>query len=85
MIPFGTVITVDDEGGKTVVLESDLIIFGTLVNSGFLSNRALITLDDGLIDSTGGGTLQNVCKNFPSRGIDSYWYWSSKFWMLRLI
>ena len=70
VIPVGTTITVDDQGGKTVVLNKNLIIYGTLVNDGFLSNRALITIKSGgLIDLSNGGEIENVCGNYQSRGI----------------
>ena len=72
-VPEGTIYTVDDQGGKIVVLENDLLVKGLLINSGILSNRALITLDDsfggGTIDLSGGGTLENVCGNFEARGL----------------
>ena len=70
VIPVGTTYTVDDQGGKTVVLNKNLIIFGTLVNDGFLSNRALITVKSGgLVDLSDGGEIENVCGNYQSRGI----------------
>ncbi len=72
-VPEGTTYVVDDQGGKIVVIENNLLVKGLLLNSGFLSNRALITLDDsigsGTIDLSGGGTLQNVCGNFLTRGL----------------
>ena len=70
VIADGDTFTVPSANGKTVVLENDLIIFGTLFNAEFLSNRALITLDNGIIDLTGGGTLQSVCGNYDTRGVE---------------
>jgi len=42
---------------------------GTLVNSGFLSNRALITLE-GVVDLSGGGIIEQVCYDYPTRGTE---------------
>ncbi|MCV0393253.1 MAG: tandem-95 repeat protein [Nitrosopumilus sp.] len=58
-----------DPNGKTIVIEKNLLISGTLINPYFIQNFAQITLKNGGSINLPSGILETICENSPIRGI----------------